>query len=302
MTRPAPGLGPPPVACGYPVGMAGIQDQTGRLMRVYVRPPRREDLVAWRAFGWHAEPDAGRIQEEHAALRSLLQAFGAEIVCGITPIEGDPDAIYTYDPVLMTDPGAILLRPGKEGRRGEPGVVERDLVEVGVPVVGYLEDPAEAEGGDMFWLDDRTLAIGRGYRTNDAGIESLRRLLPDIEVMAFDLPHLRGPGECLHLLSLLSPLDRDLAVTYPPLVPVRLMEALAERGVSILDVPDREFGTMGPNVLALAPRVALALEGNPQTRRLMEAAGVEVRTYRGDEISLNGGGGPTCLTRPLLRG
>ncbi|MDP9342894.1 MAG: arginine deiminase family protein [Actinomycetota bacterium] len=282
--------------------MTGIQDQTGRLRRVYVRAPRVEDLSGWRAFGWRSEPDPQRMLQEHAAFRAELEATGAEVVCGETPLPGDPDAIYTYDPVLMADRGAILLRPGKEGRRREPLAVERDLAAAGVRIAGRLEAPATAEGGDMFWLDSRTLAVGRGYRTNDAGIAAVRELLPDVEVMAFDLPHLRGPQECLHLLSLLSPLDRDLVVAYPPLLPVRLMEALAERGVSIVEVPEEEFSTMGPNVLALAPRVALALEGNPETRRRMEVAGVEVRTYRGDEISRKGDGGPTCLTRPLLRG
>jgi N-dimethylarginine dimethylaminohydrolase len=293
---------PLPVDGGYPVAVAGIQDQTGPLRRVYVRPPREEDLASWRVFGWRSKPDPIRIQEEHVAFRAELEAAGAEVVCGATPVAGDPDAIYTYDPVLMTDRGAILLRPGKVGRRGEPQAAERDLVQVGVPIVGRLTTPATAEGGDVFWLDSRTLATGRGYRTNDAGIESLRRLLPDVEVLAFDLPHLRGSGHCLHLLSLLSPLDRNLVVAYPPLVPVRLMEALADRGVAIVEVPDGEFATMGPNVLALGPSVALALEGNPETRRRMEASGVDVRIYRGDEISVKGDGGPTCLTRPLLRG
>jgi N-dimethylarginine dimethylaminohydrolase len=119
-------------------------------------------------------------------------------------------------------------------------------------------------------------------------------------VIAFDLPHLRGAGEVLHLLSLLSPLDDDLVVAYLPLLPTRLVELLHERGLSIVEVPGEEFETMGPNVLALAPRVALVLEGNDATRRRMEHAGVEVTVYRGRELS-KGDGGPTCLTRPLLR-
>lgn len=227
--------------------------------------------------------------------------MGAEVLVGTTQVPGDPDAIYAYDPVLMTDRGAILLRPGKLGRRREPDAVAADLAEAGIPVVGRLEEPATAEGGDLFWLDGTTLAVGRGYRTNDDGIAGLRQLLPGVEILEFDLPHQGGPGECLHLLSLLSPLDRDLVVCYPPLMPVRLMEELVSRGIAYVEVPDDEFGSMGPNVLALAPRVALALEGNPQTRRRMEAAGVEVRTYRGEEISRKGDGGPTCLTRPLAR-
>jgi N-dimethylarginine dimethylaminohydrolase len=282
--------------------MAGIQDQVGALRRVYVRPPRAQDLVEWRAFGWHGEPDSARAVEEHAALVSELESAGAEVVLGRTVVATDTDAIYAYDPVLMTDTGAIMLRPGKAGRRREPDAVARDLEAAGVPVVGRLEDPATAEGGDIFWIDEETLAVGRGYRTNDQGIAAISERLPEIDVVAFDLPHLRGPAECLHLLSLLSPLDRDLVVCYPPLVPVRLMEELVARGVDLVEVPEAEFDTMGSNVLALAPRVGLALEGNTETARRMRAAGVEVRTYRGDEISRKGDGGPTCLTRPLLRG
>jgi N-dimethylarginine dimethylaminohydrolase len=170
-----------------------------------------------------------------------------------------------------------------------------------VPIAAKIHYPGAVEGGDTLWLDERTLLVGRGYRTNDEGIRQLVEALPDFEVVPFDLPHLRGAGEVLHLMSLLSPLDRDLAVAYPPLMPVRLVELLAERGVVLVEVPDEEFETMGPNVLALAPRVALALEGNDETRRRMERAGVDVRVYKGDEISRKGDGGPTCLTRPLLR-
>jgi len=202
----------------------------------------------------------------------------------------------------MTPAGAVPLRPGKEGRRGEPEASLVDLERVGVPVLEGIREPGTAEGGDLFFLDGRTLAVGRGYRTNDAGIEQLRALLADVELLAFDLPHQNGPAECLHLLSLISPLDTDLAVGYAPLMPVRLMEALADRGIELVEVPDEEFESMGPNVLALGGRRALALEGNPETKRRMEAAGVEVRTYHGEEISRNGDGGPTCLTLPLVRG
>ena len=284
----------------YPV--AGIQDQVSPLRRVYVRPPHPADLSAWHAFGWRAEPDPDAAAEEHRVLRAELERAGAEVIVGATPIDGDPDAIYAYDPVLMTDRGAILLRPGKIERRREPQAVALDLEAAGVSILGRLEDPACAEGGDMFWLDPTTLAVGRGYRTNDEGVAALRELLPEIDVLAFDLPHRHGPRECLHLLSLLSPLDEDLVVCFPPLMPVRLMEDLVARGIAYVEVPEGEFDSMGPNVLALGPRLALALEGNRETKGRMEAAGVEVRTYRGDEISRKGDGGPTCLTRPLERG
>jgi N-dimethylarginine dimethylaminohydrolase len=280
----------------------GGQDSVGALKQVLVRAPQPEDHRRWREYGWRAEPDPGLSAAEHEAFRTELELAGAEVLVGSTPVEGDPDAIYAYDPALMTDRGAILLRPGKAGRRAEPEAFGRDLAAAGVPIAARLEPPATAEGGDLFWLDERTLIAGRSYRTNDDGIAALRGLLPEVDVLVFDLPNLRGAGEVLHLLSLLSPLDLDLVVAFTPLMPIRLMELLRSRGVGIVEVPEEEFETMGPNVLALGPRVALALEGNEETRRRMESAGVDVRTYAGDEISHKGDGGPTCLTRPLLRG
>jgi N-dimethylarginine dimethylaminohydrolase len=279
----------------------GGQTMTATLRRVLVRSPRAEDRAAWRAYGWRAEPDPGPMADEHEAFRDLLADAGAEVVLGQTPIGLCPDQIYVHDPALVTDRGAVLLRPGKEGRRIEVDAMAVDMVEAGLPLADRLEAPAMAEGGDMLWLDERTLLVGRGYRTNDEGVRALADALPDVDVVVFDLPHLRGHREVLHLMSLLSLLDIDLAVAYPPLMPVRLVELLAKRGVELVEVPDHEFETMGPNVLALGPRVALALDGNPETRRRMEAMGVDVRVYRGDEISRKGDGGPTCLTRPLLR-
>jgi dimethylargininase len=279
----------------------GCQSMTGRLRRVLVRPPAPGSWAAWKSYGWRDEPDSAALDTEHEAFRALLEDAGAEVVVAGTPHALDPDAIYAYDPALVGDQGAVMLRPGKEGRRGEVDAMAADFVEAGVPIAARLAAPATAEGGDTLWLDESTLLVGRGYRTNDEGIAQLARALPEVEVVAFDLPHMHGAGEVMHLLSLLSPLDVDLAVAYPPLMPVRLMELLADRGVELVEVPDEEFETMGPNVLALAPRVALALEGNDETRRRMEAAGVDVRVYQGDEISRKGDGGPTCLTRPLLR-
>ncbi len=280
-----------------------IQDQTSPLSRVYVRTPVPADLAAWAAYGWRSEPDPARAVDEHAAFRAELERAGATVEVGSTRAPHDPDAIYAYDPVLMTDAGAILLRPGKPGRRSEPDAVARDLAESGVTVVGRIEAPATAEGGDLFWLDRSMLLAGRGYRTNAEGIAQLRALLgASVDVIDLDLPHFRGPDECLHLLSFISPLDVDLAVAYLPMVPVRLMEILRDRDIRVVEVPDDEFPSMGANVLALGPRIALAIDGNPETRRRMEAAGVDVRIYVGAEISLKGDGGPTCLTRPLERG
>ncbi len=275
---------------------------TAPLRRVLVRAPRPADAALWRAYGWRFEPDPGVMTEEHDAFRAQLAEGGAEVILAETPHGPDPDAIYAYDPAIVAEVGAILLRPGKEGRRGEPAAMAADFVEAGVPIAGRLDAPALAEGGDTVWLDETTLLVGRGYRTNDEGIQALRDLLPGVEVMSFDLPHYHGAGEVMHLMSFLSPLDADLAAVYLPLMPVRLVELLRERGIELVEVPDEEFESMGPNVLALGPRVALALAGNDETRRRMEKAGVDVRVYKGEHISRPGDGGPTCLTRPLLRG
>ena len=278
----------------------GCQSMTGALRRVLVRAPRAEDLHGWHACGWRAEPDAVSIAREHEAFCSLLEEAGAEVVLAESSADGNPDAIYTYDPALVADEGALLLHPGKEVRRPEVDAMAEDFERAGVPVAGRLSEPAWAEGGDCCWLDARTLLVGCGYRTNAAGIARLRELLPEVEVVAFDLPHWHGRDEVMHLMSLISPLAPDLAVVYEPLLPTRLAQLLEARGVELVRVPDEEFDSMGSNVLALAPRVALAVEGNPRTRERMERAGVEVLTYRGEELS-KGDGGPTCLTRPLLR-
>jgi len=272
----------------------------GELRRVLVRRPLPADAAAWQAYGWRAAPDVAAAQAEHEAFCALLEEAGAEVVVSEHD-PGNPDAIYTYDPTLVGGDGAVLLLPGKEGRRREPEASVAALERAGVPVAGRIELPATVEGGDTVWLDGETLLVGIGYRTSPAGAAALRVAFPGVDVLSFDLPHWNGAGEVMHLMSLVSPLDRDLALVYPRIAPTRLMWLLAERGIAVVEVPDEEFESMGPNVLALGPRRALALEGNDETRRRMERAGVEVVTYRGDEISRKGDGGPTCLTRPLLR-
>jgi len=281
------------------VRLYGAQSMTAPLRRVLVRPPG--DMARWRDYGWRAEPDPVLLAREHEGLCETLAEAGADVVVA-DPADGNPDAVYVFDPALVSKGGAILLRPGKEGRRSEVAALERDLDAAGVPVATRLEPPACAEGGDTLWLDERTLLIGRGYRTNDAGIAALAEALPDVNVLAYDLPHFHGRGEVLHLLSLISPLAPDLALVHLPLLPVRLVEELERRDIELVEVAEDELDSLGCNVLALAPRVALALDGNPRTRRRLETAGVEVRVYRGEELSRKGNGGPTCLTRPLLRG
>jgi len=278
----------------------GSASMSGTLRRVLVRPPLAEDAVNCARQGWYAAPDQAAAAAEHEAFCSLLEDAGAEVVVSRHDL-GNPDAIYTYDPVLVGREGAVLLRPGKEARRGEPAALAPVLESAGVPGAAEIAAPALVEGGDTVWLDGETLLVGVGYRTTEAAVAELERAFPGVEVLAFDLPHWNGAAEVLHLMSFLSPLDRDLALVYPRLAPVRLLRLLAERGIAVVEVPDEEFETQGPNVLALGPRRALALEGNEETRRRMERAGVDVVTYRGDEISRKGDGGPTCLTRPLLR-
>jgi dimethylargininase len=277
----------------------GCSNMTAPLRRVLLRPPHPQDLPFWREYGWRAEPDPAGIAREHGALCELLAGAGAEVLLAEAPVEGDPDAIYVYDPVLIVDDRAILLRPGKPGRRNEPEALGIDLERAGIPPAGTLAEPALAEGGDLIRLDDRTLLVGLGYRTNEGGSDALAKLT-GLEAIAFDLPHWRGEGEVMHLLSLLSPLADDLVVAYRPLLPTRLAQLLTARGIEIVDVPDDEFGSLGANVLALAPRVALVVSGNPETRCRLERAGVEVLVYEGKELS-KGDGGPTCLTCPLLR-
>jgi dimethylargininase len=273
---------------------------TGTLRRVLLRPPRTDELANWSQYGWRAEPDPVAIAREHEELCILLSDAGAEVVLSEEPVQGDPDAIYAYDPVLIGPSGAVLLRIGKPGRVAEAEALVPALEAAGIPVAARMDARATADGGDIFWLDERTVLVGRGYRTNNAGIAAIRTFLPFADVIAFDLPHLRGRGEVLHLMSLVSPLSDDLVVAFMPLLPVRLVELFEERGIEIVRVPEYEFESMGANVLALAPRVGLALARNTETRRRLERAGVTVQVYEGTELS-KGDGGPTCLTRPLLR-
>jgi N-dimethylarginine dimethylaminohydrolase len=264
-------------------------------VRILVRAPAPEDVGSWERLGWRAAPDPDGLAAEHGRFRELLAEAGLEVV----EARGEPgnlDSIYVYDPTLVTPYGAILLQPGKEGRRGEPEALAPDLP---VPVVGRLEGDELAEGGDTVWLDERTLLVGHTYRTNAAGIDALRRLLPEVDVLAFHLPHFHGNGEVLHLRSLLNPVTPELVVAYPPLMPIPLLELLDARGVGMVVVPDEEFETMGPNVLGLPGNRALAVTGNRVTKQRLETAGIEVVEYEGDEISRKGDGGPTCLTLPV---
>ena len=283
----------------------GSQSMIAPLRKVLVKPPGRAFAGADPAR-WHyvARPDLEAARREHDAFVQILSDAGAEV---FTHDESQPeraDAIYVYDPAIVTNQGAIVLRMGKDLRRGEEGSMARRLEELGVPVLATLHGGALAEGGDLLWVDEHTLAAGLGFRTNLEGVRQLREALEPLGVVVVpvELPYYGGPDACLHLMSLISIVDEKLAVIYRPLLAVPFWQALLARGYRFVEVPPEEFETMGPNVLALAPGRCLMLEGNPVTRRRLEAAGCVVQTYRGEEISLKAEGGPTCLTRPILRG
>ena len=211
-----------------------------------------------------------------------------------------PDLVYTFDPLLVSDRGAIPLRPGKPNRMGEPAVLEAWMHGAGIPTAGRIEAPGTIEGGDTFWLRPDLFCIGRTLRTNDAGARQRAEIVGG-EVRTFDVPDCREPGDRIHLLSVISPVADDLAVVYLPLLPVGLWELLRELEVRLIEVPDDEFPTLGCNVLAVRPGVVIVADGNPLTRSALQAAGCEVHSYPATEIGINGSGGPTCLTRPILR-
>jgi N-dimethylarginine dimethylaminohydrolase len=257
----------------------------------------------WRALGYGSRPEYVRAVEEYERFQALLEEFGIRIHL-VRGADGmSLDSLYVRDAAVVCERGLILGNMGKAARRGEPASIERSCRELGVPVCGSIGGSGRLEGGDVAWVDERTLAVGRGYRTNDEGIRQLRALLGECvdELVVVPLPHWRGPGGVFHLMSIFSPLDVDLALVYSPLLPVPFRELLLQHGIELLEVPEAEFDTMGCNALAVAPRRCVLLEGNPGTRRRLEAVGVEVYEYAGEEISRKGAGGPTCLTRPLVR-
>jgi N-dimethylarginine dimethylaminohydrolase len=283
-------------------------NEFGRLSRVLLRPAHvafagdRID-AQWRALNFAAPPDLDRAVEQYAAFAALISAAGAQVDVLSGEDQLTLDAIYVRDASVVTPRGIVLCRMGKLPREQEPAAHGRAYDALGVPIVGRIQPPGQLEGGDVVWFDDRTVAIGRGYRTNDAGIAQFRALVGDrVDVVVVPLPHHHGPDDVFHLMSMLSPIDRDLAVVYSPLLPVPFREWLIDRGIGFVEVPPDEFDAMGANVLALGPRRCLMLDGVPVIRARLEAAGAEVWTYDGSEISAKGGGGPTCLTRPLARG
>jgi N-dimethylarginine dimethylaminohydrolase len=257
----------------------------------------------WRALGFTAPPEFARAVAESDRFVEILEAAGATVRLLPADAETTLDSIYARDASIVAPAGVILCSMGKAARQAEPSAQERALRAWGnVDVIGRITPPGRLEGGDLIWLDPHTVLVGRGYRTNAEGIRQLGALLgAEVQVVEVPLPHWHGPADVMHLMSLISPVAHDVAVVYSPLLPVPFRELLLDRGLSLVEVPDEEFETMGCNVLALAPGVCLVLRGNRRTRYALERAGVDVIDYEGTEISVKGAGGPTCLTRPLGR-
>ena len=277
----------------------GVTSMTAPLRRVAVRPPAPASDFA-RAH-WAQPLDVDLLVDQHAAFVGILERLGCEVL-ELPALEGLPDSCFTYDPAFTIGDGVIALRSAKEVRVGEGERLAADLAAAGVPTVAALSGSATADGGDMFWLDRTTLAIGRSYRTNQAAVDQITEMLAPIGVSVerFDLPHDQGPEFCLHLMSVVSPVRDDLAVVYERLAPVSLLQALRARGIATICVPEEDYVSLGCNVLTIRPGEVVLARGNDATAKLLRDRGVTVHMYDASEIN-KGEGGPTCLTRPLLR-
>ncbi len=283
--------------------------ETGTLSRVVLKHARDAFVdqarvsAEWRGLNFLQEPDFVDALAEYETFARIIADAGADIHWAPSSNQVNLDSIYVRDAAVLVPGGVVLAAMGKPQRATEPDALADTLVAAGLPVVGRITSPGTLEGGDVVWIDDVTVAVGRGYRTNQAGIDQFRRMLgPGVTCLSVPLPHWRGVDDVFHLMSMISPVDRDLAVVYAPLLPVPFREFLLDRGYTLVEVPDDEFDSMGANVLALGPRRCLMVDGNPETRRRLESAGADVAVYAGREISVKGGGGPTCLTRPVERG
>lgn len=287
----------------------GGHSMVAPLRRVMICPPRRAGWAspdrarAWQELNYLHPVDARTAQAQHDAMRAELEACGAEVLSLPEAYGFSLDAVYCHDASFVTDQGLIALRMGKAARAGEPAKHAEFCASRGIPLLGEIQEPGIVESGDLVWLDEATLLAGRGYRTNTAGIDQLRYLLAmdGIDVLPAPLPYGPGPAGCLHLMSLMSVIDTRVALVDLPLLAVETVEALRERGFQFIEIDPHERGTLGCNVLALGNRRLLALEENYRTNARLRDAGFDVRTFPGSHIAINGGGGPTCLTRPLLR-
>jgi N-dimethylarginine dimethylaminohydrolase len=289
--------------------MIGSQSMVAPLRSVIVKRPeeafRNREAIEkeWKPLGYTRPPDLDKASRDHQRFISLLSAAGANVLYLPADERTGLDSIYAHDPVLITDRGGIIFQTGKPARRGEGPAFADAFRTWDVPILGVVEGAATAEAGDMIWLDRHTLLVGRGFRTNAAGIQTLSALLRrlGVTVIQVELPYWNGPDEVLHLMSFVSLLDDNLAVVYRRAMPVPLFELFNERGIQLVDVPDEEYPTLGCNVLALSPRNVVMVSGNPVTRKRLEAARCRVSEFDGNEICFPGAGGPTCLTRPVWR-
>ena len=280
-----------------------------KLESVYIKPAKNAFISdihlseQWRALNYLSRPDFDNSLEEYERFQKYFGDNNIKVECFPFNLSVQIDSIYCRDASIATDFGMIICNMGKGGRINEPQTHLEIYKEHDIPVLGSIEAPGTLEGGDVAWLDSTTLAVGHTYRTNPEGIKQLKVLLEPkgIEVVVAELPHYKGKSDVFHLMSILSPVDKNLAVVYSPLMPIKFRDELLKRGFELIEVPDEEFETMGCNVLAVAPRQCIMVEGNPKTQKLLENAGCEVTVYRGKDISVKGGGGPTCLTRPMLR-
>lgn len=285
----------------------GAQNMVGPLAQVVMRRPGQALAQADAAL-WHygCDLDFSRLLAQHDTFAELVSRSGAEIHWLEEEDDGLADAIFTHDPSLVTNRGAILLNMGKELRRAEPDLHRRCYERLGIPVLGEIRNPGRVEGGDCLWLDDSTLVVGRGFRTNSQGVAQLTRLLDPmgIQVVVVDLPVYKGAEACLHLMSLISMIDHDLALIYKSLMPVALFELLRARGIAMIEAPASEFeasGGLNLNLLAMAPRHGVMIAGQEKTERALREAGCRIDTFEGDMLCIACEGGPTCLTRPILR-
>jgi N-dimethylarginine dimethylaminohydrolase len=257
----------------------------------------------WKSLNFLGKPNFSNAVKEYKEFQASLKLPDAEFFLLPQDNSVNMDSVYCRDSSIATNRGMIICNMGKAGRRNEPAAVKKAFEKNGIPVLADILPPGTLEGGDVAWLDENSLAVGHTYRTNEEGIRQLEAILKPlgVEVITVPLPHYKGPADVFHLMSVLSPVDKDLAVVYSPLLPIKFRNLLLDRGYRLIEVPDTEFETMGCNVLALAPRECLMTDGNPRTKSELERAGCKVAIYRGEEISIKGGGGPTCLTRPVYR-
>ena len=283
--------------------------ESGKLKSVFIK--RAKDAFIddahvsqhWEGLNYLGKPDIQKAFSEYEAFEQVFKDNGTELLYLPEDASVNMDSIYCRDAAIATSKGMIICNMGKEGRKNEPLAEQKAFEANGIPVLGVITAPGTIEGGDVAWLDEKTLAVGHTYRTNEEGIKQITALLAPIgvEVITVPMPHYRGPSDVFHLMSVLSPVDKNLAVVYSPLIPIVFRNELINRGFELVEVPEAEFDSMGCNVLALAPRVCLMVKGNPITKAGLEKAGCKVIEYEGAEISVKGGGGPTCLTRPVER-